>query len=209
MVSVLRDELNERDQALLLNDVEISGIPENEGQSITHIVTLVAKKLNVTLTEQDIVSAERVGRMTSHVSSSDRAETVALQGGQQNGGAGAAGDGQHQVPRPRPIVVRFARRATRDELLKQARVRRGATTEGLGLPPHSYKNIYINERLTKFNRQLFGKARDTAKLQGWRFSWTRDGKVFVRRMDTSKVHRLRCIDDIGRIMSPINKDQSI
>ncbi|KAJ2941082.1 hypothetical protein O0L34_g10314 [Tuta absoluta] len=209
MVIVLRDELNERDQVLLLNDVEISGIPENEGESITHIVTLVAKKLNVNFTVQDIVSAERAGRTSSQVHGSDPGKSSVLHDGQQSGGAGAAVHGQNQVPRPRPIVVRFARRTVRDELLKQARVRRGVTTEGLGLPPHSYKNIYINERLTKFNRQLFGKARETAKLLGWRFSWTRDGKVFVRRTDTSKVHRLRCTNDIERVLSPITKNQSI
>ncbi|XP_063831713.1 nuclear pore complex protein Nup133 [Ostrinia nubilalis] len=90
----LKAELNDRDQDLLLNDVEISCIPEQKEESLSHVVTVLASKLGVALCNQDIVSATRVGRK------SESGEPPA---------------------RPRPIVVRMARRALRDQLLQAAR----------------------------------------------------------------------------------------
>ncbi|CAG9118478.1 unnamed protein product [Plutella xylostella] len=95
------------DEELLGNDVEVSNLPEENGENATHMIMAVATKLGVTLRESDIVSAERVGAR----------RRAPGEGG--DAGAGAAG-------RPRPLVVRFTRRAVKDELTAAARVRRGA-----------------------------------------------------------------------------------
>lgn len=117
-VEQLRADINERDQELLINDVEISGIPEYAAESLPHIVTALASKLGVNIGEQDIVSTKR---------------------------AGPAQDSEGPTPaRPRSLVVRLARRAMRDALLQAARVRRGATTEGTGLPG-APRRFYVNE----------------------------------------------------------------
>ncbi|XP_053622066.1 uncharacterized protein LOC128681850 [Plodia interpunctella] len=169
----LKAELNDRDQDLLGNDLEITNIPEEKGENLVHLVSSIADKLAVDLTEQNIVSVSRVGRSFE-------------------------GDGAAQ--RPRPIVVRVSRRAVRDQLLHSARVRRGATTEGTGLPmPH--RRFYINERLTKTNRQLFRRARDLGKSHNWRYVWTKDGKIFVRQHtgSDSPRHRIRCEQDLTKI----------
>lgn len=171
----LKIELNERDQELLMNDVEITCIPEQKGESISHIVTTLSDKLGVNLHEQDLVSAVRVGRMP------ESSETPGTQ-------------------RPRPIVVRLARRAVRDQFLQAARVRRGATTEGLGLPG-TPRRFYVNERLTKVNRQLFRQAREIGGRLNWRFVWTRDGKIFARQYHGKDCprHRLRTDSDLTRV----------
>ncbi|CAG9138415.1 unnamed protein product [Plutella xylostella] len=61
VIAELRLELNEKDQELLGNDVEVSNLPEENGENATHMIMAVATKLGVTLRESDIVSAERVG----------------------------------------------------------------------------------------------------------------------------------------------------
>ncbi|XP_063821048.1 uncharacterized protein LOC135071202 [Ostrinia nubilalis] len=167
-VSQLKRDLNERDQELLLNDVDIAGIPEEEGESVQHLVLASAAKLGVSLDERDIVSCRRVGII--------RLPTEA-------------------EPRPRAITVRLARRSTRDQVLKAARVRRSLTTEGLGLrsPP---RPMYINERLTRENRLLFNKARELARKTGWRFIWTREGRVYARREHGEPARRIRCEEDL-------------
>ncbi|XP_053603583.1 uncharacterized protein LOC128671267 [Plodia interpunctella] len=173
-IEQLKSELNDRDQDSLGNDLEISNIPEDKGENLLHIVTAIADKLSVNMTVQDIVSATRVGRS-----------------------AEAAGV---ENTRHRPIVVRVVRRALRDELLRSARVRRGATTEGIGLPaPH--RRFYINERLTKTNRFLFSRARELGKSRGWRYVWTKDGKIFARRDShfESPRHRIRGEKDLVKI----------
>ncbi|KAM3958566.1 uncharacterized protein ACR2FA_007405 [Aphomia sociella] len=171
-VSELRMELNDRDQEMLLNDIEISCIPEEKGERLSHIVSTLANKLGVSLADRDVVSAVRVGRVLSEASER----------------------------RPRPVVVRLARRAVRDQLLQAARVRRGATTEGVGLPG-SPRPFYINERLTKPNRQLFRRARDLGNRLKWRFVWTKDGRIFARQYHSKDAprFRLKSDEDLSRV----------
>ena len=173
-VAQLRADLNDRDQDLLLADVEVTGVPEESGENLEHLVSIVAVKLGVTLDERDVVSCARAGGRRRGAESNDSG-------------------------RPRPIVVRFARRAVRHEVLRAARVRRHITTEGLGLKADP-RPLHVNERLTKSNRQLFYQARETAKrIGGWRFVWTRDGRILVRRSQGDPVHRIRVAEDLGRV----------
>ncbi|KAL4716427.1 hypothetical protein ACJJTC_015855 [Scirpophaga incertulas] len=177
-IESLKIELNERDQELLLNDVEFTCIPEQKGEGLQHIVITLASKIGVTLGPEDVVCATRVGRPP------------------EAGLSGAAA-------RPRPIVVRLVRRALRDDLLRAARVRRTVTTDGVGLPGAPGR-FYVNERLTRANRALFRQAREAGRRHGWRFIWTRDGRIFARQHpgpDASR-HRLRTQSDLDRIFGP-------
>ncbi|GBP50153.1 hypothetical protein EVAR_42834_1 [Eumeta japonica] len=65
------------------------------------------------------------------------------------GGSGDAG-------RPIAMVMQLTRRVLQDELLRAARRARAADTAGFNLPG-SPRRLYINERLTHTNRQLFIK----------------------------------------------------
>ncbi|XP_052753089.1 uncharacterized protein LOC128201146 [Galleria mellonella] len=173
IVEKLRCDLNERDQELLINDLEITNFPEEKGENPIHIVTQVATKLGVSLVQHDIVSAERVGMRRV---------------------AAAASEGVVSA-RPRPIAVRLARRDLRDDLLRGARVRRGADTADLGVSA-TPRPFYINERLTKYNRALFQKAREAGRRLGWRFVWTRRGRIYTRKDTTSSFHLLRSESDL-------------
>ncbi|XP_063371834.1 uncharacterized protein LOC134660064 [Cydia amplana] len=178
----LRTDINNRDQDLLLNDLEISSVPEQNGENTVHIVTTLGQKLGVTLSEHDIVDATRVGR------------------------AAQLNEGVQGAPsRPRPLVVRLARRAVRDQLLQAARVRRGVTTEGTGLPGHNCR-FYVNERLTHFNRRLFQKARQLKEHYGWRYVWTRDGRIYVRQRPGSESprHRIQTELDLSRVFGTLD-----
>ncbi|KAI8425632.1 hypothetical protein MSG28_011448 [Choristoneura fumiferana] len=170
-------ELNERDQALLLNDVEISGVPEHQGESALHITQTLSQKLGISLEERDIVSAERAGPRKTY-SGEDRSGT-----------------------RPRPLVVRLARRALRDQILRSARVRRTLDTSYVGLPEHSPYPIYVNERLTKTNRNIFWKSRRAGSAAGWKFVWTKEGRIYARRTDSndSRAVRIQSEKDILRV----------
>ncbi|CAG4945345.1 unnamed protein product [Parnassius apollo] len=98
-VNQLQADLNDRDQKLLANDVELSGIPEESGENPTHLVLSVVTKLSVHLEEKELVHCMRVG------------------GGRQDA-----------TSRPRPIAVRLARRDVRNDVLRASRVRRSLTT---------------------------------------------------------------------------------
>lgn len=67
-------ELNTREQTTLLNDVEIAGIPEYKNESAVYVVLFIATKLGMQQTEQDVVSAERVGLRCRSTGNKDNAE---------------------------------------------------------------------------------------------------------------------------------------
>ncbi|CAG4957511.1 unnamed protein product [Parnassius apollo] len=60
-VNQLQADLNDRDQELLANDVELSGIPEESEENPTHLVLSVVTKLGVHLEEKELVHCMRVG----------------------------------------------------------------------------------------------------------------------------------------------------
>lgn len=181
-VNQLKSENEYRNRVALLNDVEITCVPEYDGESVGHIVATLAIKLGVPLDERDVVSATRVGRHPSF------AATAAAE---------AARPAPAHRDRPRPIVVSLARRSVREQLLNGARVRRGITSDGLGLPNHPPQKIHVNERLTKANRVLLAKARALGKE--WRFIGTRDGRVQARREKDSKRHYINCEADLDSV----------
>lgn len=173
-VAKLQEELNDRDQELLQADIEISNLPEVKGENPIHTVTVLATKLGVDLENKDIIFAERVGR--------------ASESADQSGGAS----------RDRRLVVRLARRGLRDELLRSARLRRGATTQDMGLdaPP---KRFYVNERLTRRNRNLFYLAREAARRAQWKYTWTKRGRIYARKADGQPAHSIKVEADVDRV----------
>ncbi|CAB3261130.1 unnamed protein product [Arctia plantaginis] len=176
-VKQLQTELGEREQELLLSDIEISNLPESPCENVFHSVELVAKKLGVTLEHRDIVFAERVGPRVARSRESGES-------------AGAA--------RCRRIVVRLARRGLREELLRSARVRRGATSADLGIDAPS-RRFYLNERLTRTNKHLFYRARQAAASLGWRFTWTSRGRVLTKEADGKRTYVIRSEADLEQV----------
>ncbi|XP_069362048.1 uncharacterized protein [Maniola hyperantus] len=163
----------------IMNDVEISGLQESSSENLISITCLLAKKLGVELDDRDVVTAERSGPRRT-LSASDDGEVRARQ------------------PRPRPIVVRLARRAVRDNLLRAARVRRGADSSGI-ITDAEPRRFYVNEHLTRTNRQLFYKAREESRSKNWRFVWTKGGRIYARKTVTGPVHRIRSETDIRKV----------
>lgn len=179
LIQQLKRDINDRDQELMANDLVIGNIPESQAENPTHLFQLIATKLGVALDDRDIVSAERVGgrhiKATSPIASTE--------------------------PRPRAIMVRLARRDQRDAVLNGARVRRDATTENLGLSGKPVR-IFVNERLTRQNQQLFRQTRAAAGIHGWRFVWTKRGRILVRQKPGESTHRIASEEDIKKFIGP-------
>lgn len=171
-IGELQQQLNEREQESLMNDVQLSGVAEFSGENPAQLVRTLALKLAIKLEEQDIVFVKRVGNVRR-----DHTEG--------------------ETPRPRIIVARLARRAMRDDLLSAARVRRNLTTVDVEVPgtPH---RIYLNERLTKTNRQLYYNTRQAASRLDWKYTWTKDGRILARKEEGKSVVHIRTEKDISR-----------
>ncbi|CAH2105125.1 unnamed protein product [Euphydryas editha] len=173
----LQIRLNESEQEILLNDIEITCVYEEQGENPTHTAIALIKKIGISIEERDIVSAQRTGVQQQHPGSRE-----------SESGTGPS--------RPRPLVVRLTRRYLRDEIIRAARVRRGADTAGVTAKPSRF---YVNERLSRENRKLFYLARQMASKENWRYLWTRGGRVYVRREQGSRAHAIRTESDLPKI----------
>ncbi|XP_063630402.1 uncharacterized protein LOC134801735 [Cydia splendana] len=154
-VAELRDIIAAKEQRQLLKDIEISGRPESKSENLRQIVHVISNKLGIQLDPLEVDDVKRVG---------------------------ARREGEQQ--RPRPVILTFIRRAPRDQLLKAARVRRGLTSDTLEIPGPATR-VYLNEHLSKPNRILFSKARKLGAELRFKYTWTSNGNIFMRRTDTS------------------------
>lgn len=171
-VTVLQELLQTQSQFSLRSELEIVGIPETDNESVGHIALLTAAKVGVTIQDTDIDWTARVGPRR-------------------------APDSTNKLPRP--IVVRFVRRTKRDEVFRAAKARKGLTTKDFNTGEKEHR-IYINERLTKENRWLFREARRRIAEADFKFCWTHNGNVFVRKREGNPAIQLRSQAKLDEIL---------
>ncbi|KAH9642393.1 hypothetical protein HF086_004925 [Spodoptera exigua] len=172
-ITNLRDQLNNQSQASLKNELEISGIDELKNESPLHIIRVIAHKIGVAVEESDIDFVSRVGPRRQKTDTSD-APT-------------------------RNLAVRFVRRYKRDEFLKAARMRRSLSSTDIDIAGPT-RNIFVNERLTPFNRQLFRSARNAAKIHGYKYCWIRNGAILIRKQEGNPAIHIQNMEDLERHM---------
>ncbi|KAI5636641.1 hypothetical protein NE865_10657 [Phthorimaea operculella] len=171
-VQQLRSQVEYREKMQLRNDIEISGVNESQNENLTHVVSTIALKLGVKYEPQDVDYVVRAGRQ------------LPVEEG--------------EVRRPRSIIVRFTRRAPRDEMLRAARSRRNITTEQLDVPGAPTK-VFINEHLTKSERQLYGKARSVARERNFHYIGRKKGQIVVRKVENGTLISILSENDLFRL----------
>ncbi|XP_052755752.1 uncharacterized protein LOC128201797 [Galleria mellonella] len=162
-VHTLQDQLSNQAQAALRNEIELVGIPETSSENLSQIATVLATKIGVVLNETDVDWVTRVGLKR------------------------APGTGKSL---PRPIVIRCVRRGKRDEILRAGKSRKNLSTQDLPIKADVQK-IFINERLTSEKRKLFRESRSRASNAGYKYCWTQNGNVFIRKREGSSAIQIR------------------
>lgn len=84
------------------------------------------------------------------------------------------------------VIVRFSSQTTRDNWLGKKNKLRGTDT-------------YIAENMTKQTRALLTTTRDWARQKGYRYTWHKNGKVFLRKTDGDRALLIRTRDDLTAI----------
>lgn len=186
-VERLKDQLMVQNQMSLKNELEISGITETKGENPISLVLFTASKVGVDLSETDIEDAARVGPRRS-ISMSD------------------ADNGTR--PYQRPLVVRFLRKAKRDEYYKAIKSRRNLNNGDIIVGGRDQK-IFVNERLTKENRMLFRETRLKSRQAKFKYCWTRNGSIYVCKYEGGKAIHVRNWDDIDRLFRPLYPEEPV
>ena len=165
------------------------GDSETAIDCIDKILTIVNEELNVEIDSKDIEVAHRTGRRPSR-QERDGA-TAAESGAGGVGGAGVA-SGPGSVPprgartgtRPRPIIVRFYSRLTRDSVLAKRKLLKG-------------KNVSIGEDLTPENFKCLKRVQEHS---GTLSTWSHRGKILTK-LKNGVVIQVTASCDIDKVIA--------
>lgn len=111
-------------------------------------------------------------------------------------------DISHRMPTsnkslPRPIIAKFTNRWKKQELMAAKKQVRQLQSSTIGINASS-RPVYINDHLTPKSKGLLKRAKDL-RLKGFKYVWTREGKIFVRKDDASPVINIRMIGDVAKL----------
>lgn len=109
----------------------------------------------------------------------------------------------HRVPTknekgPKPIIMQFSNRQLRDSFLQKSKKSYIKSTDFVqGIP---ITKIYVNEHLTPYNRNLLYQAKKLRE-KGYKFVWTVDGKVFIKKSESERSVRVWSVDEVNKLMA--------
>lgn len=98
---------------------------------------------------------------------------------------------------PKPIVIQFTNRQTRDAVLRKCKKLRVKSTDFVVDVPEA--NVYINAHLTPHNKNLLFYAKKLREY-GWSFIWTVEGKVFVKKSESDRKIHVTSIEQIDKLI---------
>lgn len=107
----------------------------------------------------------------------------------------------HRVHTSRPneknIIIRFVHRTKRDALLaKSKKIRMNTSMLGFA---DTATPLYVNEHLTRENKQLLGAAIARKRTAGWKYVWSSGGRIFARKNDDTVAIRITTAEDLTKI----------
>lgn len=98
---------------------------------------------------------------------------------------------------PRDIIVQFKDRESRDKIMER---RREKVTSNEVTNGKTEKVIYVNDHLTAYNKKLLWETKSRCREIHFKFIWTKDGKIFVRKDENERAYRIRSEDDIKTLV---------
>jgi len=97
--------------------------------------------------------------------------------------------------KPKPIIVQFTSKPVRDSMLKLLKDRKLKTTD---ISPRSVDMpIYFNEHLAPDLKKLFYLARKFKTENNFLYCWIKDGKILLRKSESTRILRIKNEDDLN------------
>lgn len=173
----LNYRLSQMEQQSRASNIEIQCVPENKNENITNIVKKISGVIESNIKEENIVSCTRIAKYN------------------------------RSSARPRSIIVQFDSVQIRDQFLNstskfnKANPDNKLNTSQLGLSGVKDKSpIFIVEHLSPANKALHAAARLQAKEKNFKYVWVRNGRVYMRKNDTSEHVFIKDMDTLNKLV---------
>lgn len=191
-VKTLTRRLDELETSSKPPSIQINGIPDNVQLPVSDIVNRIGNFIGVQLAPEVLTTAKRLN-MSRKVPDLGLRSDVA-----GNGSSGGSVMGVNAIP----IIVRFVNETHRRDFLQAFRRKGPFHTSDIALHNEMDKSkIFIFEYLTAAVRKVYLNAKKFQKANQYKFLWTRDGKIFLRRTDDSLIIRVMPHTDLTKIGS--------
>lgn len=173
-VKDLTSRLNIVEVHMRESNIEINGIPENRNENLVNVVVQLSKIIKNPLTEEDIQHVTRVAQF-------------------------------NRTPeKPRSVIVKLRSARHRDAVLasvaqynkKNPKEKLNSSHLGIG---GTSKPVYVSEHLSPANKALHAATRIKAKEMNYRFTWIRNGRIFVRKDEFSQAKLVKSMDCLNAI----------
>lgn len=173
-VNLLNTKLNLLEQNSRMNNVEVQCVPESKNENLNTIIIQIAKTVGCSLTEENITHCTRVAK-------NDKTNT-----------------------RPRAIIAQLSSIRLRDSFLAAAITFNKLNKENKLNSSHigiagEKKPIYIMEHLSPANKSLHAAARIKSKELGYKYVWTRNGRIFMRKSDNTPYIVVKDTDFLNKL----------
>ncbi|XP_061379603.1 uncharacterized protein LOC133319395 [Danaus plexippus] len=158
--------INILDRESRASNIELHCIPEKRSENLLKTVEQIGKITNVNIPEGSVVKCTRVAKINRN------------------------------SLRPRSIIVKFNSPLIRDTFLagvinfNKLNKKDRLNTSHLGVPGEK-RPVFISEHLSSTAKDTYAAARIFAKQKQYRFVWTRNGKIFLRKTESSDAINVR------------------
>jgi len=159
-------KIDELDQYNRRQNLEFHGIPLTQSEDATKIVVEMCELIGCEINQNDISIAHRLPPTKKQKESNE----------------------------PPPIIARFVSRNVRNSIYKNRIHCKGLS--GSRFPVNSMEKLYINENLTSKRKKLLWMAKQAAKKLDFKYVWTMNGKILVRKCSESPTHEIAEDNDL-------------
>ena len=111
----------------------------------------------------------------------------------------------HRVPTrqatagPRPVICKFTRRIVKEEVINLRKEACKVSATSIGLPAEcSLRDVKIFDHLTPQIQKLLADAKKFQVRNGFRFCWSKNFVVYLRKSEDSRPIRLKSQEDLER-----------
>lgn len=175
-VNDLQYRLSSMEQFARQTNAEIVGVPEHRNENTNKIIEQICNVVGFTLSSpRDILFTTRVAKTN------------------------------RESGKPRNLICQFPNKFIRDNFLA-AVINYNKTNKNLKLSSSLLGisgpevPVYVNEHLTRANKSLHAETRKRAKNNGFKFVWVRNGKIFVRKDETSAAKNILNFEHLEQLI---------
>lgn len=191
-IKSLTRRLDTIDQRYSNDKLQLAQIPYTEGENLYDIVVNIGTKMNIPVNKDDVIDAFRPRQNTKDGGPHNSVE--------EPQGSSASSDpvqSSSHGKKVQNVVVKFRSQTMRDNILNSYRNKYKKL--GLYLDNDKKQKIFINEYLSSNTSRLLYKTKLFSKANNYKYVWTRNGNIYLRKGDGTKIISVDCLTDFSSI----------